>query len=156
MRKLLIVGAVLVVVVVITMTNSGADPDAGSAGGGAVPAAEAAIPYRIVEQWKIPNGGFGRVIVIDSAHANEADLRALGDDLLRFTAADRNAVVEVFDDSLSAAHRQRGISGDLPKLEQQRFDRHKVADYTRNANTGFNQFTLTPDGIDGRVIEVKY
>ena len=44
---------------------------------------DAGIPYRVVDQWTIPAGGTGKVIVVDSLHVNELDLRSLGNQLRR-------------------------------------------------------------------------
>jgi hypothetical protein len=62
---------------------------------------EKAIPtvsYRVIEEWTIPNGGYGRIIVIDPMHRNEKKMRILGDQLRSDTKKDRNAFVFVYDD----------------------------------------------------------
>lgn len=33
------------------------------------------VPYRTVQSWAIPNGGYGKVVLIDSTHRNATDLR---------------------------------------------------------------------------------
>ncbi len=55
------------------------------------------IPYEVVREWSIPNGGFGKVIIISTKYRTEKDLRALGDNLKYDTRNERNAFIFVFD-----------------------------------------------------------
>jgi len=111
--------------------------------------------YKVIEQWSIPNGGFGRVIVV-APSPGEADLRALGEKLRQDTRNERNAVVFVYDDSRAAEYRRAAISEKLPKAELQHHDRHRVAMYLRNVNTGFHELDITPEGLGGPNAKVKY
>lgn len=115
----------------------------------------AAPSYTVVEQWSIPNGGFVRVIVV-KANSTEAELRALGEKLKRDTRAERNAIVYVYDDQRAARNRGEAFSENLPKAELQHHDRHRVALYWRNANTGVHELDLTSLGLDGPNIKVTY
>ena len=96
------------------------------------------------------------MIVIDSAHATEADLRALGEQLKFDTRADRNAFIGVFSATKAVAMRQAAIGDRLSKQDAKFYDDHLVGSYIRNINTGYNVFTLTPQGLSGRQIDVQY
>jgi len=98
------------------------------------------INYTVARQWVIPNGGFGRAIVISTSDATDARLRELGMTLKYDTRRDRNAFVFVFDDSVAAAMQAR--AGDLGKKDGRFYDRHHVAQYDRNINTGFHQLAI--------------
>jgi hypothetical protein len=114
------------------------------------------VPWRIVEQWTIPNGGYGRAIVIDSAHANEADLRILGDELRDLTANDRNAFIWVYSDSTAAKLRRVVGDDSISKARVDSYDRHSVGSYFRNANNGLHELTIMPEGLTGPAVKVTY
>jgi hypothetical protein len=116
------------------------------------------LSYKVLEQRSIPNGGFARTIVVSKANPNEADLRALGEQLKRDTKSERNAFIWVYDDERAARNRLAAISEKLPKTESQHHDRHYVALYSRNANTGNHELQIYPSGFsdNGPFIQVKY
>ena len=111
--------------------------------------------YKIVEQWRIPNGGFGKAIVI-KANPTEAELRSLGEKLKQDTKNDRNAFIFVYDDAHAARNRLAAFNEKLSKSELQHHDKHQVAKYFRNANTGFHELDITANGLGGPNTEVKY
>jgi hypothetical protein len=112
------------------------------------------IEYKVCREWKIPNGGFGKVIVIDSSKKNENDLRKLGDTLKYDTRNDRNSFIFVFDNAKAAAMQQNAMN--LNKTDGAYYDIHFIANYTKNANTGYHQFDIMVDGVNGKTITVKY
>jgi hypothetical protein len=114
------------------------------------------VDYRIVEQWSIPNGGYGKVIVIADSLTTDSGLRALGEQLKYDTRDDRNAFVTVFSDVRAAGMRQKAMDDALSKSEARFYDAHLVADYTRNANTGFHRLSLLPKGLNGPQSEINY
>ena len=114
------------------------------------------IPFRVVEQWSIPNGGTGRVLVISPANRNEADLRALGVQLRTDARNDRMALAEVYDDERAARMRVAAISGHVSKADGAFFDKHKVGHYDKNANSGVNHYNITVKGLNGPWIELDY
>src|SRR6266571_3714411 len=65
-----------------------------------------AVVYNVVDEWSIPNGGYGRVVVVDPAQRSEAGLIALADQLRRDTKDDRNAFVFIYDDPRAARLRK--------------------------------------------------
>src|SRR4051812_36112004 len=67
------------------------------------------ITYQIAQEWSIPNGGFGRVIVVDPKYRNEKDMRTLANRLKLDTARDRNAFVFIYDDAVAASRRLAAI-----------------------------------------------
>jgi hypothetical protein len=114
------------------------------------------VDYKIVEQWEIPNGGFVKLVVIEPSAANESSLRALGDELKYDTRDDRNAFIFVFSDARAVAMRPEAIRDALSKKDARFYDRHFVASYSRNINTGFHQFSIMPKGLDGPQIDVTF
>lgn len=107
------------------------------------------ISYRVIEQWPIANGGYGRRIVVEPKNRNEADLRALSATLKYDTRADRNAFVSVFTDE-RAARMQSRAAFDLSEAEGLFYDQHFIAGYTRNINTGYLRLSIFLDGPNGR------
>jgi hypothetical protein len=124
--------------------------------GGESPPPPRLVDYKIVEQWEITNGGFGKVVVIEPSAANEISLRALGEEFKYDTRDDRNAFIFVFSDVRAAAMRRDAIRDALSKKDARFYDTHDVAAYSRNINTGFHQLMMTPKGLDGPQIEVTY
>ena len=113
-------------------------------------------PYRVIERWSIPNGGYGRVIVVSPTYRNEADMRALGQRLRDETRADRHAVVEVYDDEGAARMRRDAFAERLDRRALAFHDQHKVAHYSKNGNTGHHQFTIQLKGVWGPWIVLDY
>jgi hypothetical protein len=130
----------------------------------AVPNAKAAtgekavptISYRVIEEWTIPNGGYGRIIVIEPTHRNEKDMRMLGDQLRSDTKKDRNAIIFVYDDEKAARMRKAALAERLNKKDLAHHDKHMIGDYLRNANTSFHCLKILLEGLDGPSLEVKY
>ncbi len=114
------------------------------------------ISYRVIEEWRIPNGGYGRIIVIDPIHRNEKHLRMLGDQLRADTKKDRNAFIWVYDDEKAARMRKAALGERLNKKDLEHHDKHMIGDYARNANTGFHTLIIRLEGLDGPPLEVKY
>jgi hypothetical protein len=117
---------------------------------------ESAPTYTIVRQWTIPNGGFGKVILLSKSGPNEQELRALGEKLKRDTASDRNAWIFVYDDERAARNRDAALSEKLSVTDMKQHNRHMVASYARNANTGYHMLLINVAGLDGPSINVKY
>ncbi len=111
------------------------------------------IAYREVERWPVPSGGFGRAIVIDDSLATEADLRSLGDQIREEFRNDHNSFVFVYDDERAARMRGRY---NLPIEDGNFYNRHSVGTYTKNGTNGFHEWTITPQGIEGPMIQVNY
>ena len=163
----LIVVAIFVVIAFVVLysntktpegsSNVAADKSSSSLSSGAsVSQSGAAAPsYKVLEQWSIPNGGFGRAIVV-KANPTEEELRALGEKLRQDTRNERNAFVFVYDDERAARNRRAAFSEKLPKTDLRHHDRHQVAKYFRNANTGFHELDITAKGLDGPNAKVKY
>jgi hypothetical protein len=118
----------------------------------AVSQPQSRIAYDVVRQWTIPNGGFGRVVVISKANAKESGLRALGETLKYDTASDRNTFVFIFDDRRAAAMYERALN--LNKKDGRFYDRHFVAMYSRNINTGLHRLDILKETTS--VIRVDY
>ena len=104
------------------------------------------VSYRVVETWSIPNGGFGRAIVVPARMRNEASLRALGLRLRADTKADRNAFIFVFDSERAAGVRRAVVNGRASDADLAVYDKHFIAVYNRNANTGFHEMAITLRG----------
>lgn len=114
------------------------------------------VAYHIIEEWKINNGGYSRVIVVAPTHRNERDMRTLGDKLRADTAKDRHAFVFIFDDEKAARMRKDAIDEKLSEKDLAYFDKHSIGTYNRNINTGNHSLDIHVDGLDGNVIQVNY
>ena len=113
------------------------------------------IAYEVVQEWSIPNGGHGRVIVIDVKHRNEADLKKLAEQLKRSTAKDRKAFVFIYDDKKAAESRKAALESRLSGKELAYHDSHMIASYFRNAGTRQHALILTLQGVMGPTKEIK-
>lgn len=109
------------------------------------------ISYEVVKTWEIPNGGYGKVIVISPDNFNEEDVAALGEKLKKDTKNDRNAFVYIFTDRKAAEMRDRLFdpADKLSSKEEEFYDAHYVGDYVRNINSGYHQLTIYFDGVMG-------
>lgn len=122
-----------------------------SAGGEAV---HGAVPYQVVESWSIPNGGYGRVIVISPKYSTDSALQQLGLQLLALGAGDRNSFAFVYDSPKAADMRD-----DLPEDEGPRgqyYDRHFLGAYVKNGNTGVNEWTFSEHGFVHASHTIRY
>lgn len=118
-------------------------------------ASEPSINYEVVEQWTIPNGGFGRVVVVDPAQRTEEGLVALAGQLRRDTKADRNAFVYIYDDRRAASLRRVALADNLNKVDMKLHDDHMIGSYFRNINTGFHAVTIALEGATGKMKEIS-
>lgn len=76
-------------------------------------------------------------------------MNALGKMLANETNGVRHAMVFVYDDRKAASMRQQGTSGTLSASDQSHYDRHCVAIYNRNENTGVHKMEVFFDGVSG-------
>lgn len=132
---------------VVTLTPSPAPSTPASIEETVAPRKE--ISYEIVKQWEIPNEGYGKVIVIPPDYLNEEDMATLGNKLKDDTKNDRNAFIFVYTDKKAANLRDRIFDENLPESEREFYDTHFVANYKKNANSGFHEFTIYFDGVMG-------
>lgn len=109
------------------------------------------ISYETVKTWEIPNGGYGKVIVISPDNFNEEDVAALGEKLKKDTKNDKNAFIFIFTDRKAAEIRDRLFdpADKLTSKEEEFYDTHYVGDYKKNGNTGYHQLTIYFDGVKG-------
>jgi len=80
----------------------------------------------------------------------------LGEQLRYDTRADRNAFIEVYSDKRAALIRRSVLNELASKKDVRFYDDHYVGSYGRNINTGYHEFAITPNGLNGHQIEVKY
>jgi hypothetical protein len=90
------------------------------------------LSYKVVEQWSIPAGGFGRAIVVNRPSPTEAQLRALGDQLRKDTRGDKFAFVFVYDDERAARNRRLVASQELSGAELHHYEAHFFGSYIRS------------------------
>jgi hypothetical protein len=93
---------------------------------------------------------------VNKVNPTEVELRSLGQKLRQYTKSERNAFIFVYDDERAARNRVAAFREKLPEAETRYHDRHAVAVYARNAETGFHQFKLHPKGLDGPAVIVPY
>jgi len=116
--------------------------------------AKPAVVYNVIEEWSIPNGGYGRAIVVDPAQRSEAGLLALTDQLRQDTKADRNAFVFIYDNSGAAKLRKAAFEARLSTRDMKLHDDHMIGTYVRNSNTGFHAITIALQGAAGPMKEI--
>ena len=109
------------------------------------------IDYEVIQSWEIPNGGYGKVILISPDNLNEEDMTVLGDKLKKDTKSDRNSFISIFTDKKAAEMRDRlfDAADKLTSEEESFYDAHYVGDYKRNINSGYHQLTIYFDGVTG-------
>lgn len=112
------------------------------------------IPYDVVDERKIPNGGYARVIVVGQASRTEQGILDLADQLRRDTSADRNAFIFIYDDKKAASMRDAALSERLKESDLKFHDSHMIGSYMRNANSGFHSVTMALKGTSGPMKEV--
>lgn len=112
----------------------------------AVPTQVKTISYEVIRSWEIPNGGYGKVIVIPPDNFNEADMTLLGEKLKEDHKRDRNSFIYIYD-AKKAAQMRDGAS--IAPGDQDFYDKHYIGEYTKNANSGYHQLTIYFDGIMG-------
>ena len=112
------------------------------------------VKYETFDQWEIPNGGNGKVIIINDSLNTIENLKKIGESLRYETRNGRNVFVVVFNNKKAAAMYHSAST--LNDKDGKFYDKHFVAVYNRNINTGYNQLNITKDGLDGKSIEVKY
>lgn len=95
------------------------------------------------------------MIVIPKRPSEEA-LRELSYELKLLTAKDRNAFIYVYDDVRAAKDRDLALSDQLPLQRMRHHDRHLVAIYFRNINSGIHRYTIFPEGVGGNAIEIRF
>ena len=107
------------------------------------------IIYEVIEQWSIPNGGYGKKILISRSYLNEEDMIALGNKLKQDTANDRNAFIQVYTNRDAADLRDKVLADEGTQTENELYDEHFVGLYSKNANNGNHQFNIFFDGTSG-------
>ncbi|MDD2715198.1 MAG: hypothetical protein PHW04_04825 [Candidatus Wallbacteria bacterium] len=112
------------------------------------------IDYKTVRSWSIPNGGYGKAIIINNQNRNYDDMKALGEILKRDFANDRNAFIFIFDDTRAAVLQENATN--LNKDDGDFYDQHSIGMYTKNVNTGYHKMQIFLDGNNGSVSEVNY
>lgn len=115
----------------------------------------AQIAYEVVQEWPIPNGGYGRVIVVDVRYRNEAGLRKVAEQIKNDTRGDRNAFVFIYDDKRAAELRIAALEDRLNKEDLAHHDSHMIGSYFRNANTGYHALTMMLQGVMGSAKEIN-
>jgi hypothetical protein len=114
------------------------------------------VSYKVIEEWRIPNGGYGRRIVIPTSLRTEAGMRALGDKLRKDTKGDRHAEVQIFDSERAAKMVVAMVMDRLSRKDLAYYDAHMLGSYGRNGLSGYDELTIMLQGPNGRAIVVKY
>ena len=156
-----VIGAVLILIIIIMNASSQTDKALTDTAGQSInvpPATQAVTPnaptpkkiqYEVVSKWNIPNGGEGADIVISPSNLNQADMTTLGETLKSDFQNDRNAFVTVYTDAKAAAMKDKVLSTDATKSDLDYYDSHHVAEYTKNANTGYHTYDFGLKGFGG-------
>ena len=112
------------------------------------------IPYKILREWRIPNGGFGRDIFISMKFKNEKDLKDLGLNLKYLAREDPNSVITVLDNQKAENYFKN--AGNLTDQQEDFLNKHIVGVYNKNSNTGYHKFQISVNGVDSKIVTVDY
>ncbi len=112
------------------------------------------INFEVCHEWKIPNGGFGRLIVVDPKINNVESLKLLGETLKDYTHIDRNAMIFIYDDK-KAALMYKSLSN-VSKSEYAFYEKHNIATYQKITDSNVHQLLILTKGTDGKFIEINY
>lgn len=113
---------------------------------------EKTVSYEVIKSWVIPNGGYGKVIVISPQNFNENDMALLGEKLKVDLKNDRNSFIFIFDDRKAAEMRDKSSSTDLnniPIADQDYYFKHYIGEYSKNGNNDYHELTIYFDGLMG-------
>jgi hypothetical protein len=111
------------------------------------------VNFKTFEEWNLA-GGKGKLIIIEANQTNIETLKKIGTRLNYDSKDDLLATVLVFNNK-KAAGMYHSLSS-LSDKENAYYDKHLVAVYGKNKNTGFNTFHIRVHGLEGETIEVKY
>lgn len=103
--------------------------------------------YQIIKSWEIPNGGQGKVVVIDPKWFKDRQMKLVSDKIHADTKNERNAFVFVFTDVKAANMRDAASGGQLNQADQDYYDDHYAGQYTKNINSGLDEFAVYYDGL---------
>lgn len=103
--------------------------------------------YEIHRRWKIPNGGWGKTIVIPESCATDSRLEDLGKVLDHNARHDRNAFIFIFS-SEKAAEMYDRVS-ELSERELEQYESEFVGSYFKNGNTGLREMRIQAEGLHG-------
>lgn len=93
-------------------------------------------------------------IIVDPKLRNEKDIRLLGETLKYDTRNNKIVILSVYDNIKAATLAE--LSGDLTKSQEAFWNKHLIASYNKNINTGLHRLNITLHGIDGKIITVQY
>lgn len=115
------------------------------------------IPYEVVDEWNIPNGGNGKRIVVSADFLNEVDMTLLGETLRDDVKNDRNSFIMIHTDKKSAQIQKKSPS-EITDSELAYAGKHFVGQYMKNANSNINEFSIYLNGVDdvAKYKEIKY
>ena len=114
--------------------------------------------YQVVKEWNITNGGHGKVLAISKDYLNDADMKALGQQLKADNANDRNSFIYIFSDVQAAKLRDQVLdpNNTMTDAENKLYDNNYVADYQKNGNTGYHNYRYRLTGINGKEVSASY
>ncbi len=93
-------------------------------------------------------------IIVNPKFRNEKDIRLLGETLKYDTRNNKIVILSVYDNIKAATLAEQ--SGDLTKSKEAFWDKHLIASYTKNVNSGLHRMIITLHGTDGKSITVEY
>lgn len=110
--------------------------------------------FRIIERKAIPNGGEAYQILIAPELATAKGIEDVIQEIRKTTANHRNTSAFIYD-HMRALQMSKRLN-DLSDKEQQFYDLHFKGVLRKNGNTGFNQSTIWPEGVNGPEIVIKH
>ena len=96
------------------------------------------------------------MILIDSLHRSEADLRRLGEQFRQAFVGEVHSAVTVYDNPGAIPLRNDYDAERLSKAQDAFYEKHTLGQYLRNGTTGVHQFVIFPLGYGGNGIKIDY
>ena len=115
--------------------------------------AKTSDPATVMKRWPIAKGGEGKIVVVPAPMATEEGLAELGQRLQKTASLGEDAYVLIYSCPHAAGMRLR-VPSNLRDLAHH--DRHFVARYVRNRDTGVHEMELFPEGIDGPATLLRF
>lgn len=131
--------------------SSSSEKEPASSGLRKMPPADSKCDYRVVEvRAKV------RVILVPPACANLKSMTALGKRFHADFADDSIVVAPIFDSAKAARLYDQVVDSpdSLSASQEHLYDRHFVATYNRNENTGDEGYAITLKGLNGPQVDI--
>lgn len=107
------------------------------------------IVYETVNGWEIPNGGYGKNIVISLDLFTKDSMPLVGKKLHSDAQYSRNAVFMVYTSKEAVLLKDKVLNDKATSKENELYDKSFVGQYFKNGNSSVEEFIIYYDGLLG-------